>query len=527
MKPLSRHGVGILIGISTLAVGLAAALLWDAEAPSKAPQPHRQAAPQSKADASTSPPAARDLRPPTPDAAPLHIDEFVPFEVIDNLDCRMRVGGGPAGDTAVVVLPSADGARFSVVDGTGEVFGGALPFHPNHWRIGKREDGTVVAAFGDLRLNGIVDRPADSPEPVRVYVAGSIVYQTAKAWDFGVASDGSSFFLHEPVGASGVSRLVLHNLDRATQDIIDLGTMFAPKADHWSGYGVSYADAGAEVVFWTTYEDEFGRGTHWFLAADGSAARRVRIGDKPLDGDEGPWENSREISLPAARGALLTSSEEGYFVLGEEDGPRIARRRFSYEPGEEPVEEVWSVRPTQLRRYYDGRIVLAGNGAWLAVPDWNLLVLDTTTGETLFEYPLAGDKEAELARLASVLPQGATVADVGGVGGVRFLGNDLLLSRKVGSNKACVFHGMQSRRKLYECHAELRRRGVYARVVDIFHMETIDRFSQPDSRIEVGPDIPCGAGNHPVRGLQNHQGRLTFLTTRAPRPPHDRHDVPP
>ena len=511
-----RHGIGILLGLSALVAGFAVVLLWDSEVPSAAQRPHRQAVPQSANLAlQPSPPTPREARSQTPDPAPTHVDEFAPYEVIDNPDCRMRVGRGPAGDTAIVVLPAAKGARFSVVDGNGEVFGGSLPFYPNHRKIGKRNGGAVVAAFGDLRLNGIVARPADSPEPVRVYVAGSIAYETTKAWNFDVAPDGTSFFLHEPVGGSGDSRLVLHNLDRGTQDVIDLGTMFAPKADHWSGYGVSYTNAGDEIVFSTAYEDEWGRGTHWFLAADGSTTRRVRIGDNPLDGDGTLREDSRNISLPAARGARLASSEEGYFVLSDGDGLRVVRRRFSYELDEEPVAEVWSSRPAQLRRHYDGRIVLAANGAWLALPDWNLLVLDATTGKTLFEYPKTGDKEAELARLASVLPQGATLADVGGVGGVDFVDNDLLLFRKVGSNAACALNGMRSRRELYECHADLRRRGVYRRVADIFHMETIDHFGQPDARIEVGPDIQCGAGDHPVRGLQTRQGRLTFLTKRA------------
>ena len=126
----------------------------------------------------------------------------------------------------------------------------------------------------------------------------------------------------------------------------------------------------------------------------------------------------------------------------------------------------------------------------------------------MFAYPRVDDKEAELARLASVMRPGATVADLGQVSGSSFRGDSLLLFRKIGSNLGC---GGPGRRK---CLADLRRKGVYNRVVDVFDMNTIALDSQPDFRVEVGPDIPCGAGDFPLRGLQVHDGELTFLTTR-------------
>ena len=45
-------------------------------------------------------------------------------------------------------------------------------------------------------------------------------------------------------------------------------------------------------------------------------------------------------------------------------------------------------------------------------------------------------------------------------------------------------------------------------------MSKIKLDSQPDFRVEVNPDIPCSSGDYSPQGLQVHEGRLTFLTTR-------------
>ena len=173
---------------------------------------------------------------------------------------------------------------------------------------------------------------------------------------------------------------------------------------------------------------------------------------------------------------------------GEREGP--APRM------EEPVTEVWS-RNVRLESFY-GRMGVSGNGAWLTLAAWNFQVLDAATGETVFAYPVVGDQEAELTRLASVMRPGATVDEVGQVSASGFRGDRMLLFRRIGSKLGC---GGAERRK---CLADLRRRGVFSRVVDVYDMRTIALDSQPDFRVEVGPDIPCGAGDFPLRGLQVH-----------------------
>ena len=147
-------------------------------------------------------------------------------------------GRGRANDTAIVILPTSEGAHFTVLDGNGEVFGDTLPFLPHEYHLGRRADGTVLAGFGDLRLNSRHFRDRDTPEPVRVYMDGQVIYESDKTWRFSVAPDGSSFYVHEPL-AGGASRLIVHNLDELAERHFDMDRRYTPSNDYESGFGVS------------------------------------------------------------------------------------------------------------------------------------------------------------------------------------------------------------------------------------------------------------------------------------------------
>ena len=72
---------------------------------------------------------------------------------------------------------------------------------------------------------------------------------------------------------------------------------------------------------------------------------------------------------------------------------------------------------------------LSDDSRWLILHAWNFQVLDAATGDTVFEYLTAGDKAAELSRLASVMAADARLYDVGGVVNERIV------------DGALVFHG--------------------------------------------------------------------------------------
>ncbi len=255
---------------------------------------------------------------------------FTPERVILNVGCRMRMGEGAAKEVAVLTFLDENGTEFAVLGDTGALARGRIDFRANHARIGLRADGSIVYGFGDLRLNSKVFREESTDEPVRIFHNDHVVYETNKAWDFGVADDGTSFFVHEPA-PGGASRLVVRDLDRNTQVEYDLDTRLTPVSDYSVGHTLGYSNDGSEVVFMSAQEDSSGMGVYYFYPVEDTA--------KP-----------RRITVEAGWAALLTSSENGYFVDSPDDLEphefgdvwQVTRRRIDVSNGE--TEDLWSRR---------------------------------------------------------------------------------------------------------------------------------------------------------------------------------------
>ena len=214
----------------------------------------------------------------------------------------------------------------------------------------------------------------------------------------------------------------------------------------------------------------------------------------------------------------IVSSEEGYFAYppaklaetGTAEPWRIVRRRFGY--GDEPgATDEWSL-DIELAGYR-GTMIPSDDGRWLGRKAWTFVLVDATTGEKVFEFPEV-DKAAQLARLASVLEDGATVADVGSVGSYSFRDGQLLAYRRIGSTQTCSRKPGGSLEDYYECIADLRRRRLYRTVIDVFDLGTIEMDSQPRFRVDFDDRNQCATGDFALRGLQVHDGRLTYLTNR-------------
>lgn len=223
---------------------------------------------------------------------PIRRGPLAPYEVLGNIECTM-VEASRVDDIALVMLPTEDGARFSVVDGEGTALWDDVPFEPHYYGLGKQKDGTLVVGLADLRLGSKTFRPMDSPEPLRVYVGEVAVYETAKAWDFAVARDGSSFAVHEPHGG-GASRLVVHDLASGEERHFDLGTGKSRTNAYEADYMLDYTLDGREVVFTPARADAQGIGDYAFYP----------VGDGRTKG----------VTVENSRSAALVSSAEGYFV---------------------------------------------------------------------------------------------------------------------------------------------------------------------------------------------------------------------
>ena len=364
---------------------------------------------------------------------------------------------------------AGNSARFEVLDGNGRVYGDTLPFRPNHYRLAKHKDGTVLTGFADLRLNSLVRRGRDAPEPIRIFRDGRVIYEADKVWNFGLAPDGSAFFVIKPA-ADLTSQMVIHNLATGAEYRHDLGYEFTSAFDELP-YVARFSTTSEQVMLlpW-----EHGSGdTYFFFAVDGSEPRTI------------PWEG---IGY-----SIFESMNYGYFVTwqGEEQPLLITKTKLRWNVDQDQPERavLWS-RPIDLEHFY-GNMSLSNDGAWLLLNSWTVHVLDTKTGETVFTFPTTmRDEEEQLARLSTVLRPGATIQDIGGVGDAYIVDDQLLMYR--------LFRGRGTLDSEY--------------FFDVFDMTGIQVNSKPVFRVAVDPENRCQSGNFSLRGLQVVNGVLTYLT---------------
>ena len=405
------------------------------------------------------------------DEPPVQIDEFdglTPAEVLGNLECRQRVAA--SGDTTLVVLPSPRGARFSAVDGTGVLSFGEVPFDPGRYNVAKTRDGSVLVALGHPKWEEPGRPPPEHSMPVHVFLDGQAIFEHGHVLDFGVASDGSSFFVIEALAAE-TSRLAIHNLEQGSERHYDLGDLFQMHESGEISHGVWYSKDNREVMFSPVFD---GIGTHHFFSVDPD--RRV----------------PRRIVVPAEAGVVYStfaSSRTGYFSFvdrANRDSFALVRRDIEWMPEGARTTQSWRrsmSRPGALDQGWD----VSRDGSLLLMKGFDLQLIDTASGETVFRMPTV-DREAQMTRLRDVLGPDAGLEVVGSNSGSRLVGEHLILYREVDSPEGPAHFAF-----------------------DVFDLRGIELESGPSRRIQ---DLPgeCAIGDSVVQGLQEHDGRLTFLS---------------
>ena len=321
---------------------------------------------------------------PTPNqknpAGPTHLStELAPADVMGNSDCLMKPGASKTRDLAIIVVSGQDGSRFAVVDRSGVVFGDSLPFPATvKPSFARREDGSVLAGFGGIDIHGaeITDRRiGPAMQGVVVYQDGQIIFESLEAAGFGLADDGSSYYVLEPM-AGNATRLVVRNLDLGVEVHHDLGIL-QPHPDT-NAYAVGYSLDQSEVIVGTPDTSSVPR-THFADAMFIASHDHLEFSFLPADGGE-PRKLTDYRGFPT-----FVSSNEAYFAFPRGLGYATVKREYTYEGGDvSTVEERWSrdLRPGPV----------AADGAWLVAVDYNVSrvretteahVLDPSTGDTL------------------------------------------------------------------------------------------------------------------------------------------------
>ena len=451
---------------------------------------------------------------------------FALDEVFDNPECMFRPGGGPAAGIAAVVLPDeSGGSRFKILDAQGTLFEGVLPFHPNKAYLGRSEDQSIVAGFGDIRLNSKVFREPDTPEPVRIYRDGALEYETPKARQFAVATDGSAFVTLEP-GTEKTHFLRIRRFEPHSEREVDLGNLRLNSGNDVL-YGVGFSSDRQDVKL---SPSRWGRPLYFH----------------PVDPASEPvafWERDSDRREPS--NAMIPNRFVGFNRKLDRDPEtgwlqwRIWKETYEWVDGERLTTTQWSTRQWTDEWGEPGYAFLAHEGRYYVQKGSIVRVLHADTGELVFAYPtdkvMAVAKEFE-GRKASDIQAHEYVAYHGRLmrqrlaslefpdevaypmspGSVYARDGELILYSSVlrGGPEDCrtvpsVEYSACERRAEYEHGAR------WTKVLDTFALEDLSMDSQPVRRIEYVRERSCARGDFVFQGLDLQGGTFRFRTANS------------
>ena len=394
---------------------------------------------------------------------------FYPSEVLNNPECSVHASGG----AAVVLVPDGQGIRFGIVDADGVRHAHRLSYSPGRMRMARRANGSMLVGFGDL-VREEPGRPGPGASwPVSIYLDGQRLVESDPIWKFGIAGDGSSYYLIEPL-AGDTSQLIIRNLDEGSERVHFLDDMATSYASGELPYSVLYSWDDSEVLFRPGID---GDGTHYFYPAKGARRERreIRLPEGGQDGE------------PIMIAASFPSSGEG-FVTYWIDSQRfllVAYERDWNSKNSQAVER-WSRvfrRPDSLPYH----MTLSDDGTFVLLEGWTVRLLDASTGKTRLAMPIV-DEQAQLERLGGTLGANATSDQIGSVGGVDIVGQQLQITRQVDS--------LDGRVRDY--------------VYDIYDLEGIELDSPPTRRVSFRADTPTCSPRATSGRLRPENGRLVF-----------------
>lgn len=424
-----------------------------------------------------------------------------PADVLGNPDCIMKSGAGPGRDLAVVHVPGEGGSRFAVVDGSGVVFEDALPFHSvRESALARRANGSVLAGFGGAdppwsdSASWQAARPEFGPrvDGVVVYEDGHVIYDHRAASRFGVADDGSSFYVIEPM-AGDVARLLIRDLDSGTETHHELANL--PPINDGHADIVRYSADRSEVVVQPFQTFHPGRQLEFsFFPTDGGEPRRLSTIYRGLG-----WTN------------FVSSNEEYLYGTASRDdlSTVTVKREYRHENGEiAEVDERWS-RDLSMGPTSD-------DGAWLVGYGKGAVhVLDASTGESLFVH--SGQTAANHTKHSTRIRDGRLVLGYV-IADPDDIARCLSKSRVVDTVEDWKSDGSYSRKTIVDstrqetCLADLRKRGLYQTVQNVYDLRSLtDGGPITHYKIEYGEQPHCGSGDDPFGTLELRGNQLVYV----------------
>lgn len=448
-------------------------------------------------------------------------------EVIGNPNCILQVGRGDAYGIATALVPNGDGnSRYKVLDDSGTLFEGTLPFAANKASLGRSDSGSVLAGYGDLTLNFPRDRSIDAPEPVSFFLDGQLQYSAENAVDFGVAQDASAFFTIEPK-ADGSHVLKTQTLNPYSEREFDLDMPLRAGRDmedvEYRGRGWFSSDH-SDVMLLNGYYD--GRPTKFYPVGNGDPVELwINNEDRP-----------ERVRIVNRHTAYYWNRDPPYGSPAFDDDRPIQsfrKVRIEWDNGVAKETTIWERRVDSgifaTLAFSDDQRYLIHHG------DDNVVrVLNSETGELVFGYPtdvaiwkstqFAGRNPKEITRSERKAYYGkesrkrlvsVEYADETSYPGnpheSRVIGNELVIQHFVqrGGSLDCRTVPATS---LIDCEEKARalHGAKRIRMRSIFSLDGIRMESQATRRVPVHRGISCTGDAVAFGGLKFENGRFRY-----------------
>ncbi len=278
-------------------------------------------------------------------------------DFIGEAGCRMLIRSPRAQSMVLMSVPTSTGSRFVLLDDERIVAEGQLPFIPRRMSLGFPEFASPLIAFSVPSVD------TEVRHQLRVFRGSGEIFSAESVWDYGLAKDGSSYFVVEPVSVDS-TRLRLRNFKQGSEKHFDLDQMYAADSEGQPPYHAAYSHGETEIQFTPSAQDLNRR--YAFFPVGSGERRRVMV--------ELQSKNSQ---------VLFASSNMLYMATITQD--RMYAEIIKYSA---PVGAPWKLAEEWTTRLqasaYTGRLSLAEQGELLVVHgDAEPSILRTSNGELI------------------------------------------------------------------------------------------------------------------------------------------------
>lgn len=418
-------------------------------------------------------------------------------DILDANSCIMAITHQGDESTAAIVLKQEHSTRFGIIDSKRLLHAGDLPLWPNHMRLARTTGGSTLVAFADLRLSSVVRRPPESDEPLQVYFDGELIYETGKALDFGVARDGSAFFVVLP-RTEYQSMLMVRNLKTKQEHHFDLGGAFYSPTDT-RDYSIGFMANNRDIMLApSAWNPE-------------NMTRFFRVDGTKIEVRRSIEEGFGLFHTPE----IAYTAEAIAFLPNDRDEIVFRKVRVSMDGSEEVH---WERRLTI--KYWNklgGWDQLDRNRPWWLVGDLSEHILHRDTGETVFRFPNHFESEKQVEMLQHL---GVDFDNqVGYKQSMKVLKDWLVIRRLIGMDESVRQCGTINRRdseeeviRKRECADDLEQDGTVYEVEDYFLIRNdFEVDPEPAYRVRVQEPDWCAADYF----IETDQGELAFVHARG------------